>query len=76
MGDIADAMLDGDLCESCGVYMPGGAGYPQQCSDCARAGSDFPRANMAKVKCPTCNKTVKAVGLKDHMRDAHGASKS
>lgn len=71
MGDIADAMLEGDLCEGCGVYMPGGAGFPQRCSDCSRGGSDFPRVHTAKVKCPTCKKTVKAVGLSDHMRDAH-----
>ncbi len=25
MGDIADAMLDGDLCQCCGEYMEGGA---------------------------------------------------
>ena len=29
VGDIADAMLDGDLCQCCGVYMEGGNGYPQ-----------------------------------------------
>lgn len=72
MGDIADAMLDGDLCQCCGVYMEGGNGYPQTCGGCQRT---FERAGIPsvtpKVKCPTCGKKVKAVGLKDHMRDAH-----
>lgn len=36
MGDIADAMIDGDLCESCGGYIDdeGGQGFPRKCEDC------------------------------------------
>lgn len=34
MGDIADAILDGDFCESCGQYIGDGDGYPQKCSMC------------------------------------------
>lgn len=34
MGNISDAMLDGDLCQFCGVYMEGGNGWPQTCSSC------------------------------------------
>lgn len=29
----------------------------------------------SKVQCKTCGKHVKAAGLTDHMRDAHGVSK-
>lgn len=38
MGDIADMMLDGTLCEACGVYLDGaGEGYPRYCSEeCAK----------------------------------------
>lgn len=34
MGDIADAMLDGDLCAGCGSFidMEGGNGFPRFCS--------------------------------------------
>lgn len=74
MGDIADAMLDGDLCQVCGVYMSGGDGYPQTCAGCLRETRDFPDGRHAKVKCPICQKTVKAVGLKDHTRDAHSGA--
>lgn len=38
MGDIADAMLDGTLCESCGVFIdsePGG--FPRKCHECRDA---------------------------------------
>lgn len=76
MGDIADAMLDGDLCQCCGEYMEGGVGYPQTCRACAREAKDFPEGRSAKVKCPICNKTVKAVGLKDHTRDTHAANRN
>ena len=34
MGDIADMMLEGDLCEGCGVALEGeGEGFPRYCSD-------------------------------------------
>lgn len=44
MGDIADMMLDGTLCEGCGVYLPGeGEGIPRYCRDC------FPEAVVRHV---------------------------
>ena len=38
MGEIADMMLEGDLCECCGCYIDGdGEGFPRYCSpQCAR----------------------------------------
>lgn len=36
MGEIAEMMLDGTLCASCGVYMDGEpAGFPEDCETCA-----------------------------------------
>jgi hypothetical protein len=35
MGDIAEMMIEGYLCECCGVVIDGEEpGYPRQCSDC------------------------------------------
>ncbi len=36
MGDIADMMLEGDLCERCGEYIDdeGGDGAPRLCAGC------------------------------------------
>lgn len=34
MGEIADLMLDGDICEVCGVELSEGNGYPQLCEAC------------------------------------------
>lgn len=70
MGEIAEMMLDGTLCEGCGVYMDGdGDGVPRRCSACKRdAGKPPPNS---KVACKTCGRRVKFAGLRDHMRDAH-----
>lgn len=35
MGEIADMMLEGDLCEGCGSFLEGeGDGVPRYCRDC------------------------------------------
>lgn len=37
MGDIADMMLDGTLCECCGVFIDNNdADVPRKCAHCAR----------------------------------------
>lgn len=37
MGEIAEMMLDGTLCESCGCYIGQGGGFPGYCSaQCAK----------------------------------------
>lgn len=37
MGEIADMMINGDMCEMCGVWLDGdGEGFPRYCSkECA-----------------------------------------
>lgn len=58
MGDIADAMLDGDLCEGCGVPNEGEShGVPWRCPGCMKdAPKDPParkhpgRAERARAK--------------------------
>ena len=74
MGEIADMMLDGTMCQWCGEWLHGGEdgpGYPGLCASCAR--EERAGRQAEKVKCPTCGKRVKAAGLADHQRDAHGA---
>lgn len=43
MGDMAEMMLDGTMCEGCGVYIGEGDGTPEYCSEqCARdRGADW-----------------------------------
>lgn len=86
MGEIADAMLSGELCEMCGVYIGrSDMGIPMYCSDQCRRdrgagpeqvvvkqkGSWVPVPKKPKTQCPFCKQWIKTVGLKDHMRDKH-----
>ena len=74
MGEIAEMMLDGTLCEGCGTYLDGeGDGVPRRCSACKR--DDARPAADARVACKECGRAVKFIGLPDHMRDAHGKQK-
>lgn len=56
MGEIADMMLDGTLCEHCGAFIGNPCGYPRYCcKQCALdAGalweSDRPRRKHKKKK--------------------------
>lgn len=72
MGDVADMMLDGTLCEGCGVFLNDyPPGYPCYCDDCTGPYKQYKPAPSEKIKCPTCGKKVKAIGLADHIRMVH-----
>lgn len=75
MGEIADMIIEGELCQECGVYMGGESGYPRSCPGClsSKKTRAFPKTLpvLPKVRCKICNRKVKAVGLADHMRDSH-----
>lgn len=79
MGEIANMMLEGDLCAGCGVYLHGESlGVPRYCCDCWREARQLreqpPIASGSnKTACKTCGRVVKLAGIRDHMRDAHGA---
>lgn len=36
MGEYADAMIDGDVCETCGEWISEGPGHSRQCGYCQR----------------------------------------
>lgn len=68
MGEIADMMLDGDLCEGCGEYIGDGGGFPRYCSaQCEKdRGVDtgaqeriHAHSAVRTVKCPDCGKGFK-----------------
>jgi hypothetical protein len=70
MGYFSDMMLDGTICEGCGAHIKSPSdGVPRKCGHCRHDDSPAP---SVKVKCSGCGKMVKASGLNDHMRDAHG----
>ena len=85
MGEVADMMLDGTLCEGCGVYMPGEAqGIPRRCRSCRPSKKEQAAINAArsaamhaaakKHPCTICGKRLRLVGMPDHLRDAHGVT--
>lgn len=74
MGEIAEMILNGELCEGCGMYMDGAQGFVRRCGSCARTWND-PHHND-RVPCPTCGKSVKFAGLRDHQKDVHGVTKN
>lgn len=74
MGEIAEAILEGAMCQTCGEFFEDGeVGFPRTCAACRQ--EDRIAHSLAhpseKVKCPKCGKRVKAVGLADHVRDVH-----
>jgi hypothetical protein len=76
MGEIAEMMLDGTLCEGCGCALHGhGDGFPRRCKSCRKEQNiermQAEHAAAKKVKCKVCGKRIKQIGEKDHMRDAH-----
>lgn len=79
MGEIAEMMLDGTLCECCGCYIGDGEGYPRYCSpQCARDRGatyidDQPTKGQRRHSCGVCGRKLKsAEGVEQHMRDKHG----
>lgn len=85
MGEIADMMLDGTLCEGCGVLLDDGgdSGYPRRCSACQKddASSAAPKDDgrvalgtpTPKIPCPTCGKRLKVTGISAHWNEVHKA---
>ena len=82
MGEIAEMMLDGTLCEECGVYIAGeGYGVPRRCRDCRPSKKEQKAMNVARSEaeqaaakkhpCPVCGKRLREVGMQDHIRDVH-----
>lgn len=52
MGEIAEMMLDGTLCEGCGEYLGEDLGYPGYCNACAEVQNEIERTPVDKKKGP------------------------
>jgi len=81
MGDIADMMLDGTLCQICGVYLGKDTGYPiscEACEACYRSEKEIKYLNSQPSRpniCNLCNKRLSTkTGLKQHKKDKHGVN--
>jgi len=78
MGEIAEMMLDGSMCECCGEWLEGdGEGFPRYCSEaCAQGRGVFQDDENTLAEdnrqCFECGKILKSVaGCLQHLRDKH-----
>ena len=88
MGEIADMMLDGTLCATCGTYIgEGDSCSPLYCSPaCEPEGyraatgdnSYYDGSSRRRTRlfdCPDCGKRFRSErAVSDHRRDAHGVT--
>lgn len=69
MGEIAEAMINGELCQECGAWIDGSyEGIPRFCKSCQPKTKIQP---VKKIKCTLCDRHLKPNGMKDHLRDFH-----
>ncbi len=80
MGELADLILEGALCQQCGHDFMESSGYPRLCSSCskpARPATKKPAPPATKkhgcVLCP--RKFSSTTALADHTRAAHSEKK-
>lgn len=74
MGEIADMMIDGEMCSLCGEYLGGGDGFSRLCAACQRGGGGTIEPPTNPYRCPVCGKAAKSRtwnGVRSHVRDAH-----
>ncbi len=78
MGEISDLIIEGEVCQLCMCEMGNAVGYPRTCKECAapdpkqKASSFYSQVPKGSIRCTTCKRVVKAVGLAQHNRDRHG----
>jgi hypothetical protein len=71
MGEIAEMMLDGTLCESCGSFIDGDSpGYPRKCSNC----KPKKRKPKKSVKAILINPFKKSVSIVDLQKEGNEMS--
>lgn len=60
MGEISEGMIDGTLCQTCGVYLGDGLDYPHNCKSCERDSAPKRKTIAALAKkeiyCDVCKK--------------------
>lgn len=73
MGEIADMMLDGTLCQGCGVYIGECGGYPVSCDGCAdeNDSEQQQRKRGVRDKCQHCERWIAPSGMQQHMEAKH-----
>lgn len=72
MGEVAEMMLDGTLCQFCGVYIGEDVGFPVTCPDCKEPMPSRAMRTGGGWECPVCPRNFSTKGAKlQHLRDVH-----
>ncbi len=72
MGEIAEMMLDGTLCQVCGVFLGEDCGFPVTCRDCQGPKKSRAMREGGGWECPVCDRNFGTKGAKKaHLRDVH-----
>ena len=74
MGEIAEMMIEGSICQYCGEFLGAGDGFATSCSSCdERDDMQGEVEEKPIIECPSCNKTFKtAQGARQHYQAKHG----
>lgn len=76
MGEIADTIINGGMCQYCGECFDDEPGYPRTCLACESDGEDFIEKKPRKIECPECGKHVTEQGLSQHIAAKHQPKES
>ncbi len=77
MGEIADMMLEGDLCEGCGSFIDlKGAGFPRYCSAQCAGDRGAPRGTIADYAAGAAERERERRRRKRRRRAARKAQKT
>ncbi len=77
MGDIADQIINGEICEMCQQATEDcPVGWAFTCSECRDESPELilNEINKQKVDCPICGKRYKKTGIYNHTQSAHPES--
>jgi len=78
MGEMAEMVLDGTMCEGCGEFMGDSCGYPRRCDACGEEPDDSQPVNYKPprtIKCPepNCERRFRSmVSAAQHWQNKHG----
>ena len=78
MGDVADQIINGEVCQLCCCGDGDARGYPYTCEECdypsdtiKPVAENKPSIMMNKYNCPICNKRIKKIGIFNHLDTCH-----
>jgi len=71
VGDIADLIIDGGMCETCGEIFDESSGFPRQCKDCKTEIVKSKHKTKPRVACGKCGKMIAVTGMVQHYNAKH-----